>query len=317
MFIIQRLVSGIAWIALTAVGLYLLQPSLFPDFTMPAQVAPVVTPILTALWSADPHHLIGLMLTLVAAAIGIGGLRAAFSPRRRRPVVFAGPDLGPAPSPTKPRPLAERATTPSSLRLVEPDPAPAPVAEPRRLPVATPVEPVAVRPVATSRAAMLTAIQAGDTARGHDRAEDAAEHYATALETARSLAAAAPDVPVAKADVAEALSRLAGQEEAQGHIDDALGLFEEAAELRRNAAATAPEEAEPALALATALAELGDCREVRGHVSRARDLYAEAVGIAERLSWLQPEAQDRRAVMDRLKTRLEALKAELSANDDT
>jgi hypothetical protein len=69
--VLQRLGGGIAWLALVAASLYLLRPGLFPDVKLPADLgAMLATP--------NERWLIGLMASLVAAAIGIRGFLDVF-----------------------------------------------------------------------------------------------------------------------------------------------------------------------------------------------------------------------------------------------
>ena len=308
--VIQRMVSGVAWIALAAAGLYLLQPSLFPDVQLPMALAAAIS----SLWAADPHHLVGLMVTLVAAAIGVSAVRGAFARRPRAAPVHPGPQLG-GPEPSAPLPKTPHAAaTAAAPPQAEPEAAPAvpigsaPPVRPERLVALPPTPPL-------SRYALLSHLKIGDEARDRGRAEQAGEHYSTGVQIARGIQASAPDSSVAKADLACALARLAGQEEAEGRIDPALALYEEAVELRRNLAAAAPGDADAAQALAGALSLLADCREARGHTSRAKDIYTEAVGITERLSWLEPESEPRREALAAAKARLAALQAELSVSE--
>jgi hypothetical protein len=77
MIVLQRLGGGIAWLALVAASLYLLRPDLFPDVKLPADLA-------TLLASPNERWLIGLMVGLVTAAIGLGGLLEIFRSFGRR-----------------------------------------------------------------------------------------------------------------------------------------------------------------------------------------------------------------------------------------
>ena len=147
-------------------------------------------------------------------------------------------------------------------------------------------------------------------ARAEGRSEDAIELYEACVTEARGLYAADP-TPQAAVDLAEALTRVAGQEEAEGRVEAALAPYEESLALHRRAAEAAPDDCRAGLGLVGALSRLADCRDARGHRSRARDLYAEAVTLAEGMSWRSPRSTAYSEALEAARARLAALEAEM------
>jgi tetratricopeptide (TPR) repeat protein len=276
----------------------------------------------------------------VAALLGVGGaavllgaaVRAARPKRKKRAsLASAGAQAlsdppGPSPEPATSEPAtSEPVITPlvlaaePALREVEPMPAVAPEpavavaseALPDPLPADEAPADEAAKP-ASRDPTFLKETEAGDKQRMLGHADEAMDHYASALSIARANRSAAPDDPAALGDLAAALTNVGDIHDEQGRLDSALDAHTESLELRRILAARAPADKASQRALSLSLERLADTREARGHRTRALDLYRESLPIAETLAAQYPDDPVLKKDLDVTRQNVAELEAKLA-----
>jgi hypothetical protein len=209
-----------------------------------------------------------------------------------RPTGPAAPAVDTSPAPhVEPAPLEQTSTAawiPAAMPVLANAPLAAATLPTSPPPAAQPAPAVAPAPSGSSRAAFVSATEAGDRLRLDGQLDEAMEHYARALDLARAGLKTTPSDVQAHADLAAALTNVGDVHDAQGQLEPALAAYEESLTFHRALAAHSPDDRAAQRGLSLSLEKLADTREARGHRSRALDLYRESLPIAEKLAAAHP-----------------------------